>query len=222
MRAVHSIVSAIVSNTRQAPRDDDRIVDRTTDSAFHHFRKRRDSARVPKLSSLAPGALPVPFAASYTSDHYGRWLLRVFNPASLALALYALQGSRRALARPFRAITSAFRGAHTRQRRPSSVQSRFAGQLQFTGRSMKATILSVARENPRSALLPRNVHHASGSHTRLSGRQLGPAAARSVAAIFLDNRHAVIAIRDSSSRTLDALPSITRSHQRALHHNAAA
>jgi len=148
----------------------------------------------------------------------------VFEAASLALALYALQGSRRALARPFRAITSAFRGGtHPPTEAIMKYRVDSQGNFKFTGPVDEATILSVA-EKIREARFYREtvLTHPAASRDYLVAK-LALLPHEVFAAIFLDNRHAVIAFEILFTGTLDGASVHPREViKRALHHNAAA
>jgi DNA repair protein RadC len=148
----------------------------------------------------------------------------VFNPASLALALYALQGSRRALARPFRAITSIFRGGtHPPTEAIMKYKVDSQGNFKFTGPVDEATILSVAEKIREGRFYRETVlTHPAASRDYLVAK-LALLPHEVFAVIFLDNRHAVIAFEILFTGTLDGASVHPREViKRALHHNAAA
>jgi DNA repair protein RadC len=150
--------------------------------------------------------------------------MRVFKAASMALALYALQGSRRALTRPFRASASAFRGGtHPPTEAIMKYKVDSQGNYKFTGLVDEATILSVA-EKIREARFYRETILTSPAATRdyLIAR-LALLEHEVFASIFLDNRHSVIAFEILFTGTLDGASVHPREIvKRALHHNCAA
>jgi len=113
------------------------------------------------------------------------------------------------LARPFPRDHKRFPWRHT----PANgghhaVQSRFAGQLQFTGPVDEATILSVAEKIREARFYRENVHTHPAPHETIWSPNLPCWPHEVFAAIFLDNRHAVIAFEILFTGTLGGAPSI--------------